>query len=204
MERLAVMLEGLASRINNHNARLKKNGRLVQHALVCPVLRELGWDAEDPELVEAGYDFGGRSADYALLQDKRPIAAVRTRPLGGKLDGVLDELAGCGVRYCIATDGAKWRVRDTAGPESGDVAFSVVGDPTSVCSKMMVLWRRNMHQTFSEDAKPTKSPKPTKSTKPTKSPNPPNLPNPPNPPNRVPLASICHWQVCCPSRLRRN
>ena len=144
MESVAVMLESLAAKLGKYNARFRRDEQLVRHALVCPVLREMGWNVENPELVETGYDFGGRSADYALLQDKKPIAAVRTRQLGENLDGILDELTEYGVRYCIATDGRKWRVRDTASPESDDVAFSVVGDTTSVCSKLMVLWRRNM------------------------------------------------------------
>ena len=145
MESVAVMLDGLAAKLGKYNTQFRKSDQLVRQVLVCPVLREMGWDVEDPELVGTGYDFGGRSADYALLRNKKPIAAVRTRHLGGKLDGILDELTGYGVRYCIATDGKKWRVRDTAGPESGDVEFSVVGNPVSVCPQLMVLWRRNMY-----------------------------------------------------------
>lgn len=145
MERVAVMLEKLTAKLRKYSTRFKKNEQLVRHALVCPVLREMGWDAENPELVDVGYNFDGRRADYALLQDKKPIAAVQTMPLGGNLDGVLDELTGYGVRYCIATDGRKWHVRDTVDPKSDDVVFSVAGDPVSVCSKLMMLWRRNMY-----------------------------------------------------------
>ena len=144
MESVAVTLEGLAAKLDRYGSLFSGNEQLVRHALVCPVLREMGWDVENPELVATGYDFDGGSADYALLQDGKPVAAVRTRPLDGDLDGVLDELAGYGVRYCIATDGRWWRIRDTAGPESNDAEFSVAEDPTLVCYMLMVLWRRHM------------------------------------------------------------
>ena len=160
MERVAATLEELVTKLRKYNTRFRRNEQLVRHALVSPVLREMGWDVENPELVEIGYDFGGRSVDYALLHNRKPIGAVRTSLLGGNLDGILDELSGYGVRYCIATDGKKWRVRDTADPKSDDVTFSVAGNPTTVCSKMMVLWRRNIYLDLKKRAASVKSAKP--------------------------------------------
>lgn len=146
MESLAVLVEGLAGRIRKHRGRMRKNERLVRHALVNPVLRELGWDPEDPKLVEAGYRFRDGSVDYALLRGKKPIAAVRTVRLGGPLMESLDDLAVCKVRYHIATDGRLWLVRRTADQvqESGLVEFDLAGDPASECPKMEVIWRRSM------------------------------------------------------------
>ena len=146
MESLAVLVESLAERIRKYKGRMRKNERLVGHALVNPVLRELGWDPEDPKLVEAGYRFRDGSVDYALLQDKKPIAAVRTIRLGGPLRQSLDDLAVYKVRYHIATDGRLWLVRRTIdqAPESDPVEFDLTGNPTLECPKMEVMWRRSM------------------------------------------------------------
>ena len=149
MESLAVLVESMAAHIRKYRGRMRKNERLVRHALVNPVLRELGWNPEDPKLVEAGYRFRDGSVDYALLQGKKPIAAVRTVRLGGPLRESLDDLAAYKVRYHIATDGRLWLVRRTAdqAPESDLVEFDLTGDPVSECPKMEVIWRRSMSKT---------------------------------------------------------
>lgn len=149
MESLAVLVESMAAHIQKYRGRMRKNERLVRHALVNPVLRELGWNPEDPKLVEAGYRFRDGSVDYALLQGKKPIAAVRTVRLGGPLKESLDDLAAYKVRYHIATDGRLWLVRRTANsaPESDLVEFDLTGDPASECPKMEVIWRRSMSKT---------------------------------------------------------
>jgi hypothetical protein len=152
MESLAVLVERLAAHMQKYGGRLRKNERLARHALVNPVLRELGWDPEDPRLVEAGYKFRSGSVDYALLQDERPIAAVRTVHLGGPLRESLDDLSDCRVPYHIATDGRLWLVHRTTDPAPGSdqVSFDLTGDPTLECPKMEVLWRRSMFRTPKE------------------------------------------------------
>ena len=161
MESLAVLVEHMAEHIRKHRGRMRKNERLVRHALVNPVLRELGWNPEDPKLVEAGYRFRDGSVDYALLQGKKPIAAVRTVRLGGPLRESLDDLAAYKVRYHIATDGRLWIVRRTAeqAPESSLVEFDLTGDPASECPKMEVIWRRSMSKASKKAGPPADVPR---------------------------------------------
>jgi hypothetical protein len=52
-------------------------------ALIDPLLRALGWDVFDPEVVTPEYKVEGGWADYALLRaDGRPAATVEAKKLG--------------------------------------------------------------------------------------------------------------------------
>ena len=49
LENLLTLIEKLQERIDSHGDALKKNEMLTRYALIDPLLRELGWDTEDPE-----------------------------------------------------------------------------------------------------------------------------------------------------------
>lgn len=55
-------------------------------ALIDPLLRTLGWDVFDPEVVTPECKVGEGRADYALLRaDGRPAAIVEAKKLGEAL-----------------------------------------------------------------------------------------------------------------------
>ena len=51
LESLLELVETLRKRIDEHGAALRQSEALTRYALIDPLLRELGWDTEDPALV---------------------------------------------------------------------------------------------------------------------------------------------------------
>ena len=119
--------------------------------LIDPLLRELGWDTENPSLVIPEYQSGHRRADYALLGDGKPVMMIEAKKLGTQLrDSVLSQ----GIQYCLeegtkhfaVTDGQRWEVYETHKPvpiEQKRVAEFDLKDPSpaTVCLKALALWR---------------------------------------------------------------
>ena len=150
LESLLELVETLKARIDAHGDQLRKSEWLTRYALVDPLLRELGWDTEDPSLVISEYQSGHRRADYALLGDGKPVMMVEAKKLGTQLrDSVLSQ----GIQYCLeegtkhfsVTDGQRWEVYETHKPVPIDqkrvVSFDLK-DQQSVdfCLKALALW----------------------------------------------------------------
>ncbi|MEM4306620.1 MAG: hypothetical protein QXD61_11690 [Candidatus Caldarchaeum sp.] len=105
----------LKTRVNNYRGELQRNETLTRYVLVDPLLRALGWDTENPELLVPEMTTQAGKPDYTLLHNGRKIAFVGVKALG-KPEDLLQQISYCvseGVRYFIATDGAKWEVYDT-------------------------------------------------------------------------------------------
>ena len=118
LESLLELVETLRGRIDEHGAALRLSEALTRAALIDPLLRELGWDTEDPALVMPEYRLGRGYADYALLNDGRPLIMVEAKKLGTPLQ----DAASQGIGYCIedgigyfaVTDGQQMgNLRDT-------------------------------------------------------------------------------------------
>lgn len=142
MEALAVLMGDLAGTINRRGEFLQRNAKAARLELVDPLLRELGWDAKDPDQVRANQNH----TIYALLNDGDTIAAVRIYRLGSLPEDALSRGFPVRARYRVATDGKLWRVLDTADPSRNPEAleFDVSGDAAAECPKAAVLWRRGM------------------------------------------------------------
>ena len=119
LESLSDLVETLRARITAHARPLTKSEALTRYALIDPLLRELGWNTEDPALVIPEHQTGGGSADYALLNNGSPVMMVEAKKLGTPFgDSVLSQ----GVNYCLmqgtnyfsVTDGQRWEVYETA------------------------------------------------------------------------------------------
>ena len=122
---------------------------------IDPLLRELGWDTEDPSLVIPEYQSGQstRFADYALLEgsDDKPAMMVEAKSLGRSLrdQALLQGINYCqaeGTKYFSVTDGQRWEVYETHKPvpiEQKRVVEFDLKDPSSpaVCLKVLALWR---------------------------------------------------------------
>ena len=144
----------LRGRIERHAANLRQNEMLTRYALIDPLLRELGWDTEDPDLVRPEYRSGTGSADYALLKDGKPVMMVEAKKLDTPLQ---DNVLAQGIQYCLmqgtpyfaVTDGRKWEIYEThkAAPidEKRVVAFDVADPtPSEPVLKALALWRINV------------------------------------------------------------
>ena len=82
LESLLELVETLKARIDTHGDQLRQSEALTRYALIDPLLRELGWDTEDPKLVRPEYPLrteytqSTRFADYALLEGTQDKPAM--------------------------------------------------------------------------------------------------------------------------------
>ena len=149
LENLLELVETLRNRITEHGAALRQSEAFTRYALIDPLLRELGWNTEDPALVMPEYRLGKGHADYALLHNGKPVIMVEAKKLGTPLH----EAASQGIGYCIedgigyfaVTDGGQWEIYEThkMAPiaEKLTVQFDIEQSPPMTCLKAMALWR---------------------------------------------------------------
>ena len=108
-------IELLQERIRSHRDTLQENETRTRMALIDPLLRALGWDVFDPEVVTPEYKAGGGRADYALLRaDGQPAATVEAKKLGETLSShrmqMLNYANASGIEYAGLTDGDHWEL----------------------------------------------------------------------------------------------
>lgn len=84
---------------------------------VDPILGALGWDVRDPDEVQLEYPtIDGKSVDYALKINRKPLLLVEAKGLYDSLGDVKDitqttgYAANDGIVWCILTNGVRWRV----------------------------------------------------------------------------------------------
>ena len=151
LESLLTLVEKLREQIDAHGSLLRQNEALTRYTLIDPLLRELGWDTEDPALVIPEYTGLGGSADYALFNGDKPLMIVEAKKLNTSLrDGkVLNQgLNYCqqeGTPYLAVTDGRRWDIYEThklAGiDEKRIVQFDLKGQSAAeACLKALTLW----------------------------------------------------------------
>ena len=68
LESLLELVETLKARIDEHGDQLRQSEALTRYALIDPLLRELGWDTEDPDVIRPEYESDQPKADYAFWQ----------------------------------------------------------------------------------------------------------------------------------------
>ncbi len=151
LESLLELVETLKADIDEHGDKLRQSEWITRYALIDPLLRELGWDTEDPSLVIPEYQSGHRRADYALLGDGKPLIMLEAKKLGTPLrDSVLSQ----GIQYCLeegtkhfsVTDGQSWEVYETHRPvpieQKRVVEFDIKNqEAAEVCLKALALWK---------------------------------------------------------------
>ncbi len=151
LESLLELVETLKARIDTHGDQLRQSEALTRYALIDPLLRELGWDTEDPDVVRPEYESDHGRADYALRGDGKTVMMVQAKKLGTQLrDSVLSE----GINFCLmegatyfsVTDGQTWEVYETHRPvpidEKRVVEFDLQAQsPAAVCMKALALWK---------------------------------------------------------------
>lgn len=174
LDSLLSLVEKLRERIDVHGQALRKSEGLTRSALIDPLLRELGWDTEDPALVVPEFNVGGGEADYALFRDgnRDPIMMVEAKSLGTTaLRGKPREQ---GLGYCLIkktpylsiTDGGHWEIyRDTN--TSGDpdkkrlVQFDLKNQSaTETCLKALALWELRVSGRIDHGQVPVVAPTP--------------------------------------------
>jgi len=106
--------------------------------VIDPLLEALGWDVRDPDEVQLEYPtVDGKSVDYALKINKKPVLLVEAKPLGDSLTDVkaitqvVGYAANDGVDWCVLTNGVKWQVYRSVEkcPAPEKLMFEVPLDP---------------------------------------------------------------------------
>lgn len=113
LDDLKETIETLRERIQAHRPYLEGNETRTRQVLIDPMLRALGWDAEDPDSVELEYGIERKRADYALMGSARPIAVIEAKRLGKPLDDddtmqALNYANREGIDYTVVTNGDHW------------------------------------------------------------------------------------------------
>lgn len=162
LESLLQLVETLRERINSHRVTLSQSEALTRYALIDPLLRELGWDTEDPNMVVPEYRVpNNQIADYVLFNGEKPAIVVESKKLDESLRGgrALDQ----GILYCahtqasyfLLTDGNHWELFDS-GSTTPRTTFSLSDDPPSrSCLRALALWRSSVQSgTVTQGAQP--------------------------------------------------
>ena len=112
---LQSVIEKLRKTIEAHRGYLAENETRTRQVLIDPLLRKLGWDVSNPNIVQLEYEVRKERADYALMSKGKPLAVVEAKRLGSDLGDkqirqALNYANPDAIRYIIVTDGDKWEM----------------------------------------------------------------------------------------------
>lgn len=150
---LVGVIETLRGRMERHRAALSQSEALTRYALIDPLLRELGWDTADPDLVTPEYTVSGKRADYALLESGSVVVFLEAKRLEENLSNhrsqVVAYASELGIRYPALTNGNEWEVYDNSQlvpiEQRRILAVSLTGTPAAVNAlQLLLLWRPNL------------------------------------------------------------
>lgn len=146
-------IKTLQERIEQHRPALSQSEALTRYALIDPLLRELGWDTADPDLVTPEYTVSGKRADYALLESGNVVVFLEAKKLEENLSHhrsqVVAYASELGIRYPALTNGNDWEVYDNSQFVPIDqrriLTLSLTGAPPAVNAlQLLLLWRPNL------------------------------------------------------------
>lgn len=116
MNELIKCIKDLQLKLDKHqNTNIKEYP--TRTIFIDPLLKALGWDVLDPDEVELEYPtIDGKSVDYALKINKRPVLFIEAKPLDDPLTDVksitqvVSYSANAGIDWCILTNGITYKV----------------------------------------------------------------------------------------------
>lgn len=148
LESLLELVETLNTRIDEHVHEFQRSEALTRYALINPLLRELGWNTEDPDVVRPEYYVPNKQlADYVLFTNGEPTIVVESKRLdeplrGGRaLDQGILNSAHLKAKYFLLTDGRRWELYES-GETTAIISFDLKGSSSAeVCLNALALWR---------------------------------------------------------------
>ncbi len=137
MKDLPRCIETLRAQIERHRRSGLKEYP-TRTIFIDPLLEALGWDVRDPDEVELEYPtVDGKSVDYALKINGKPVLLLEAKQLSDSLEDVkaITQVVGYatndGIEWCVLTNGVRYRVYRTseraAAPEK--LLYEVSIDP---------------------------------------------------------------------------
>lgn len=107
------MIRGKLSVLRRHALKETPTRTIV----IDPLLEALGWDVRDPDEVQLEHPtVDGKSVDYALKLNRKPVLLVEAKALDDPLNDVkaITQVVGYaaneGIVWCVLTNGITWRV----------------------------------------------------------------------------------------------
>ncbi len=157
LDELVNALKKIKQCMEDHAAALETNEALTRMALIDPLLRVLGWDTSDPQLVVPEYAAGSGRVDYALMkkESKEPLVFLEAKKLGmnepdDKITNQMLTYANSqAVPFAGISDGDRWQVYEVFKQvplvDRRILDVSTAKDELSHCAlKLLVLWRSNL------------------------------------------------------------
>jgi len=137
MNTLIPCIERLQAKLDRHRRDDLKEYP-TRTIFIAVLLQALGWDVTDPDEVREEYPtIDGKSVDYALKIDGKPVLFLEAKPLNDPLTDVksitqvVGYAANAGVAWCVLTNGVMYKVYYTyakaEAPEK--LVFEVSIDP---------------------------------------------------------------------------
>lgn len=114
MNNLNEALAPIVEKIKRFRSLYEQNEMAVRDQIVNPILRNLGWDPEDPEEVQHNVFTAEGIPDYSLIKDGMKILFIEAKNLNAVIEqkGPIRQLAKYsfneGTRYGVLTNGAVW------------------------------------------------------------------------------------------------
>lgn len=218
LESLLELVRTLSKRIKEHGELLRNNEALTRTALIDPLLRELGWNIEDPAQVIPEFPTdNNEKPDYVLFTSAGPTMIVEAKSLDSPLhekekaykkSPTIQALNySYNIRetnYFSVTNGRYWEIYDKQrlGDENkGKISqFNITESPVEeVCLKALVLWRPGVEAGIVSPAKMSLFWQGDESTPPAQSPPKPSEEHPPELESStdndwIPLSKFKHQQ----------
>lgn len=214
LESLLELVRTLSKRIKEHGELLRNNEALTRTALIDPLLRELGWNIEDPAQVIPEFPTdNNEKPDYVLFTSAGPTMIVEAKSLDSPLhekekaykkSPTIQALNySYNIRetnYFSVTNGRYWEIYDKqrlSDKNKGRISqFNITESPVeAACLKALVLWRPGVEVGIVSPAKVPLFWQGDESTPPAQSPPEPSGEHPPSTDNDwIPLSEFKHQQ----------
>lgn len=116
MKELLKAIEELRIKLERHkNIGLKEYP--TRTIFIDPLVTALGWDVRDPNEVELEYPtIDGKSVDYAMKINRKPVFLLEAKPLNDSLDDVksitqvVGYAANNGIEWCVLSNGVRYKI----------------------------------------------------------------------------------------------
>ncbi|HHS49483.1 MAG TPA: hypothetical protein ENM99_06605 [Desulfurella acetivorans] len=114
MNHIKEVLGPVVEKIKKFRSLYEQNEMAVRDQIVNPILKNLGWDPENPEEVQPNVSTEEGVPDYSLLKNGKKILFVEAKKLGIDIEQkeIIRQLAKYsfseGTKYGVLTNGAVW------------------------------------------------------------------------------------------------
>lgn len=114
MNELGNTIEKILERIKKHRSYYEQNEMAVREQIINPILRELGWNIENPDEVQPNVSIEEGIPDYTLFKNGKIVLFVEAKKLSVDVEQkeVISQLAkysfGEGTKYGVVTNGTIW------------------------------------------------------------------------------------------------